>query len=84
MKITVSAPGLNPSADTAEEGAAAQGSEATEIDLPEGTTVEDVISQMGISSYTPEMVLVNGDKAELNTQLKDGDAVALSGPIGGM
>lgn len=84
MKITVSAPGMNTSSDTAAEGAAAQGTVADEYDLPEGTTVEDLISRLGLPEFTPEMVLVNGDQVELGRELRDGDAVALSGPIGGM
>lgn len=83
MKITVSAPGMNQDPDTAAEGQAAQGNTADEYDLPDGTTVEDVIARLGLSEYTPEMVLVNGDVAELGTELRDGDAVALSGPIAG-
>ena len=84
MKVTVSAPGLNASADTEGGGSAAQSSEADEIELPEGATVGDVLAQMGIDAYSPEMVLVNGDQTDTETVLKDGDAVALGGPMGGM
>lgn len=84
MKVRVSVPGMNTDSNTAAEGSAAQGTEAEEYDLPEGTTVEDVISRIGLPEFTPEMVLVNGDQVDLGTELHDGDAVALSGPMGGM
>lgn len=84
MKVTVSTPGMNTDSDTAADGAAAQGTEAQEYDLPEGTTVEDVISRLGLPEFTPEMALVNGEQVELGTELHDGDAVALNGPMGGM
>lgn len=84
MKVQVTAPGMNTSADTAAEGAASQGGESMEYDLPEGTTVGGLVSELGLDAFTPEMVLVNGEKRDLDTELKDGDAVALSGPMGGM
>ncbi len=84
MKITVSAPGMNQDSDTAAEGAAAQGNESTEHDLPEGTTVEDLIARLGLSEFRPEMALVNGEQRDLSHTLSEGDSVALSGPIGGM
>ncbi len=84
MKVGVSVPGMNTDSDTAAEGAAAQGTESQEYDLPEGTTVEDLISRVGLSEFSPEMVLVNGDQVDLTTELHDGDSVALSGPMGGM
>lgn len=84
MKITVSAPGMNQDSDTAAEGAAAQGNKSTEHDLPEGTTVEDLIARLGLSEFRPEMALVNGEQRDLGHTLSDGDSVALSGPLGGM
>ncbi len=84
MKITVSAPGMNQDSDTAAEGAAAQGNESTEHDLPEGTTVEDLIARLGLSEFRPEMALVNGEQRDPGHTLSEGDSVALSGPLGGM
>ncbi len=84
MRITVTAPGMNPSADTEAEGAASQSSESEEFDMPEGSKVSDLLSQLGIDAYFPELVLVNGDQTDLDQELRDGDAVALGGPMGGM
>lgn len=84
MKVQVTAPGMNTSPDTAAEGAAAQGSESQEYDLPEGSTVSELVSQLGLDAYMPEMVLINGEQRDLQAELRDGDAVALSGPMGGM
>ena len=84
MKITVSAPGMNQDASAAAQGAAAQGNEATELDLPDGATVESLVARLGLSEFTPESALVNGEERSLNHPLSEGDAVALSGPSGAM
>lgn len=75
MKITVTAPGMNPSADTEAQGAASQGDESEEYDL---------LSQLGTNAFAPEMVLINGDQRDLSQELHDGDAVAFGGPVGGV
>jgi molybdopterin converting factor small subunit len=76
---------MNLSADSLEGGAAAQSSEAEEFELPDGSTVSDLMEHLGMGpAFTPEMVLVNGDQGSLDMELHDGDAVALNGEMGGM
>jgi|GEM_PF-3139215 len=84
MKITVSAPGMNQDASAAAQGAAAQGNEATELDLPDGATVESLVARLGLSEFTPESALVNGEVCSMDHPLREGDAIALSGPSGAM
>ena len=84
MKVTVSAPGMNPSSDTDAAGSAAQSTESEEYDLPDGSTVNDLLARLGMDAYSPEMVLLNGDQVDPDAELHDGDAVALGGPMGGM
>ena len=85
MKVTVSAPGMNPSADADATGSAAQGTETEEIDLADGAKVSDLLSKLGLgTAFSPELVLVNGDQVDIDTQLHEGDAIALGGEMGGM
>jgi len=59
------------------------------MELPEGATVRDVLNSILDESgqalsrdYLP-VLLVNQDKASLETNLKDGDEVYLLYPLGG-
>lgn len=54
-----------------------------EIDIKEGTTLEELIKQNNIPLDMPMIKLVNGEFAELSYMLKDGDIVALFPPIAG-
>lgn len=50
------------------------------IEMPEESSVEDLLARLKV---TPDKILVNGDDADPNTPLHDGDAVALIGPAAG-
>lgn len=62
---------------------------ATELDLPAGACVGDVVRRFGVPADRIYLVLVNGrdvtrtlgGPVNLDRQIEDGDVVALSGPV---
>ncbi len=75
---------MNPDPDTQESGAAGQESEASEVEIADGATVGELLAHLGADPDELEMVLVNGEEREHAAALRDGDAVALTGRMGGM
>lgn len=53
------------------------------MDCPNGVTVGQVIDQLGIPKPYPAMLLVNGIHADSDTQLQEGDLLALFPPLAG-
>jgi sulfur carrier protein ThiS len=60
----------------------AQNRKAT-IEVREGATVRDVLSQLGIPQDLPNILLVNGRQAPEETVLKDGEVVSVFPPLAG-
>ena len=54
-----------------------------EMELPEGTSVLEVIQPLNIKSEDLAICLRNGKDAKEDTVLKDGDTLALFPPVGG-
>jgi len=54
-----------------------------EMDLAEGTTIFNIIEQLGIGKEEAAILFINGVHAELNTVIKEGDDVAIFPPVGG-
>ena len=54
-----------------------------EMDLPEGTSVLEVIQPLNIKPEELAICLQNGKDAKEYTVLKDGDTLALFPPVGG-
>jgi molybdopterin converting factor small subunit len=50
------------------------------LELEEGSTVRQVIGELGIPPEEAKMVILNGKGATLDIQLSDGDRVALFPP----
>jgi molybdopterin converting factor small subunit len=48
-----------------------------------GTTVCEIIQQLGIPEKEVTLIFINGRHGQPNTQLMDGDTVALFPPVGG-
>ncbi|OPY69867.1 MAG: ThiS family protein [Syntrophorhabdaceae bacterium PtaU1.Bin034] len=48
-----------------------------------GTTVEQVMKELGISDDQATLVFVNGRHVKASVELNDGDTLALFPPIGG-
>jgi molybdopterin converting factor small subunit len=53
------------------------------LDLPAGTTIEDVIHILKIPATIRLLRIVNGEHRPVNHALKDGDDLALFPPIAG-
>jgi len=52
-------------------------------EFPVGKTVGDIIQQLGIPEKEVTLIFINGRHGQRNTQLVDGDTVALFPPVGG-
>jgi molybdopterin converting factor small subunit len=50
--------------------------------FPEGSTISDVVKDLGIDEREVAIAMVNGDSSELDRELKDGDTLSLFPPIG--
>jgi sulfur carrier protein len=59
------------------------GPEETYIDLPENSTVEDVLNRFNIKERKYIIVLVNLKRAWFEDKLNDGDIVSVFSPVGG-
>jgi molybdopterin synthase sulfur carrier subunit len=55
-----------------------------ELELAEGTTIDAVLEQMGITQKEAQMVLVNGlQNRNLTQQLQGGDILSVFPPLAG-
>lgn len=52
-------------------------------EFPLGTTAGEIIRQLDIPEKEVTLIFINGRHGQLNTQLMDGDTVALFPPVGG-
>lgn len=69
--------------DTISVRVAQIGGEIKEIALEEGSTIEDALNAAGIDPNGGQRIRVDGETAELQDELEDGDYVTLSGKIKG-
>ena len=53
------------------------------VDLPDGATVADLASRLGIPPELPRIVLVNGEDAEADHRLAPEDQVTFFPPLAG-
>ncbi len=53
------------------------------LDLPEGTTIKQVIEQLRIPLDTPRIIFLNGTHAPLEALLNDGDRLGMFPPLAG-
>lgn len=54
-----------------------------EMELPEGSTVQDLIDVLKIPAEETHIVFINNIIEEAHTKLKDGDVVGMFPPVGG-
>lgn len=54
-----------------------------EVELPDGATVDDVITSLGIPDGHARMAVSDNEQLEPTTQLRDGQEVALFPPLAG-
>jgi molybdopterin converting factor small subunit len=57
---------------------------STSKTLPDGSTVRKLLVQAAIDEKDVKLIFVNGQKASLDTVLKNGDQVGLAPAVGGM
>lgn len=55
----------------------------SEMDLTEGTSIQDLIDHLGIEKKDAAILFINGVHAELNSVINEGDDVAIFPPVGG-
>ena len=53
------------------------------LEIPEGTTVEKLIFDVGIPKELVKLIFINGKKQNYSYQLKDNDRVGVFPPVGG-
>ncbi len=53
-------------------------------DIKPGTTISEIIKELGLPPEQVSIIFVNGRHANPDTILKDGDDVAMFPPIGGV
>jgi molybdopterin converting factor small subunit len=53
------------------------------IDVRDGATVREVMTQLGIPQDLPNILLVNGRQAPEHTALKDGETLSIFPPLAG-
>jgi sulfur-carrier protein len=53
------------------------------IEVTDGATVRDVMTQLGIPSDLPNILLVNGRQAREDTALTDGQSLSIFPPLAG-
>jgi molybdopterin converting factor small subunit len=63
--------------------ASSQGSTEFQVEARPGLTVRDVVAGAGIPSEAVYIVMVNSDRADLDTPLADGDRLGLFPAVSG-
>ena len=53
-----------------------------EVDVPEGSTIEDLMAQLGIGDE-PCVIMLNDEAHHVGAELHDGDTVTFLPPIAG-
>jgi molybdopterin converting factor small subunit len=70
-------------ANLADYGPPAPGGGALSVDVPEGTTVDELCRRLEIPDDQPRLALVNGRDAPPGQRLYAGDVIALIPPLAG-
>jgi len=55
----------------------------SEMSFTEGTTILNVVEQLGIDKKDAAILFINGVHAELDSIINEGDDVAIFPPVGG-
>jgi len=53
------------------------------LEIPEGTSIEDMLNRLHIAVDEPKIIFLNGTHANLDQVLKGGDRLAIFPPIAG-
>lgn len=53
------------------------------MELPDGTTIKDIIERLSIDQKDAAILMINGRGAKLDAVLDENDTVAIFPPVGG-
>ena len=53
------------------------------LDVPEGATIEEVLTGLGLPEKMPKIVQINGEQKSLNAPLAEGDTLSVFPPMAG-
>ena len=53
------------------------------VDVEEGTTVSELLSQLGVPAQSAKLIFLDGIHSDLDAVLKDGDRLGIFPPVGG-
>lgn len=62
---------------------APHGEELFHVEAAPGTTVANILKELGFSDATPKVIIVNGRAADPSRELVDGDQLTLFPPVAG-
>jgi sulfur-carrier protein len=57
--------------------------EGEEVPIAPGTTVRDLLDQLGLPAEKAKLVFIDGTQADLSVTLKGGERVGIFPPVGG-
>jgi sulfur carrier protein ThiS len=59
------------------------GENSFSMEMPDGSTLDEALESLGISSREPKVALINGRSAASGAELKDGDQLTVFPPMEG-
>jgi len=59
------------------------GAAVFEVEVPQGTTVDSIVNGLGIPEEMASVIVVNREKGEPETVLREGDKLTLIPPLAG-
>lgn len=59
------------------------GTHSAMVDIPDGSTIRDVLDWLGIPKEVPAITLLNGRDAGCEEALKEGDTLTMFPPLAG-
>ena len=64
-------------------GLTISGTDQNETEVEAGVTIQELLERFALPRDKPQVFLINGLHATLETVLKDGDKLAIFGPVAG-
>ncbi len=55
----------------------------THVELPEGSTADDLVKMLNIPEELPLIIMINGRRETEDTKLKKNDRIGIFPPVGG-
>ena len=60
-----------------------RGSRTQVMEISEGTTIGEVLQRMNVPTKAVKLIFVNGVRAQIDQDLKDGDKIGIFPPVAG-